>query len=74
MTLLQLTRAAGYSGRIAVTSHSKPDREDLLAHGADIVLEPFQDAADRAVDILTGGEQLERTSIPAIAADEESTQ
>lgn len=70
ITLLQVTRSAGFQGRIAVTSHSKPDTEDLLTSGADIVLEPFQDAADRAVDLLTGGEQMERTAIPEIETEE----
>ncbi|MEX2455265.1 MAG: cation:proton antiporter [Rhodospirillaceae bacterium] len=51
-TLLQVTRAAGFTGRIAVTSHNKAETEDFLASGADIVLEPFQDAADRAADLL----------------------
>jgi|TARA_R100000049_G_C1957566_1_gene118847 Kef-type K+ transport system membrane component KefB len=73
MTLLQTTRSAGFRGRIAVTSHSKPDTEDLLTSGADIVLEPFQDAADRAVDLLTGGEQMERTAIPEIETEEKIT-
>ena len=73
MTLLQITRTVGFRGRIAVTSHNKPDTEDLLMSGADIVLEPFQDAADRAVDLLTGGEQLERTTIPEIETEEKAT-
>jgi Kef-type K+ transport system membrane component KefB len=65
-TLIQVTRAAGFRGRVAVTSQSNVDKEDLLTSGADIVLEPFQDAADRAVDLLSGGEQYERTSDLAI--------
>lgn len=69
MTLIQAARAAGFRGRIAVTSHSKPDTEDLLTSGADIVLEPFQDAADRAVDLLTGGAPMERTAIPEIETE-----
>ncbi len=72
ITLLQITRAAGFRGRVAVSSHSTPDTEDLLTSGADIVLEPFQDAADRAVDLLTGGAQMERTAIPEIATEEKS--
>ena len=72
MTLLQITRAAGFRGRVAVTSHSKPDTEDMLTSGADIVLEPFQDAADRAVDLLTGGKQIERTAIPEIETEEKT--
>jgi voltage-gated potassium channel Kch len=42
-------------------------------HPTDIVLEPFQDAADRAVDLLTGGEQMERTAIPGIETEEKIT-
>ncbi|MFP4004188.1 MAG: cation:proton antiporter [Alphaproteobacteria bacterium] len=57
-TLLQITRAAGFSGKIALTSHSKADTEDLLASGADIVFEPFQDAAVQAVEILMEGAEL----------------
>lgn len=40
-----------------------------MAFGADIELEPFQDAADRAVDLLSGGERLERMSIPDIETE-----
>jgi len=72
ITLLQITRAAGFRGQVAVTSHNTPDTVDLLTSGADIVLEPFQDAADRAVDLLTGGAQMERTAIPEIATEEKS--
>ncbi|ADZ70986.1 cation:proton antiporter [Polymorphum gilvum] len=69
-TLIQLTRTAGFGGRVALTSHSSRETEDLFAAGADIVLEPFQDAADRAVDLFCGAEQQERTEIPAIASEE----
>jgi Kef-type K+ transport system membrane component KefB len=40
-TLIQLTRTSGFTGRIAVASHHARDTEELLASGADIVLEPF---------------------------------
>ncbi|MDZ7602604.1 MAG: cation:proton antiporter [Hoeflea sp.] len=69
-TLIQLTRSSGFRGRIAVASHHARDTEELFAAGADIVLEPFQDAADRAVDILCGGREEERTTIPRIEAEE----
>ncbi|MBU4528469.1 MAG: cation:proton antiporter [Hoeflea sp.] len=69
-TLIQLTRSSGFRGRIAVASHHARDTEELFASGADIVLEPFQDAADRAVDILCGGREEERTDIPRIEAEE----
>src|SRR5690606_25055923 len=69
-TLLQVCRSAGFTGQIAVTSHHGADTEALLTSGADIVLEPFQDAADRAVEILTGSEPEERTEIPEIDSEE----
>ena len=69
-TLIQLTRSAGFRGRIAVTSHNARDTEDLLGSGADLVLEPFQDAADRAVDLLCGAPEEERTDIPPIGTEE----
>lgn len=47
----------------------KADTKEQMAFGADIVLEPFQDAADRAVDLLSGGERLERMSIPDIETE-----
>jgi Kef-type K+ transport system membrane component KefB len=69
-TLIQLTRAAGFHGRVAVTSHHPKDSEELFGAGADVVLEPFQDAADRAVDLLCGAEEKERTEIPSIESEE----
>ncbi len=71
-TLIQLTRSAGFRGRIAVSSHQARDTEELLAAGADLVLEPFQDAADRAVELLRGASEQERTEIPAIDTEERS--
>lgn len=74
-TLLQAVRAAGFTGRIALTSHSTADTQHLLESGADLVLQPFQDAADRAIEILLGGPELERTSEaskPEIASELES--
>ncbi|SHF23036.1 transporter, CPA2 family [Modicisalibacter ilicicola DSM 19980] len=72
-TLIQLARAAGFKGGIAVTSHTSEDTRELLGSGADIVLEPFQDAADRAVEILGGAETQERMEFPQIATEEKRT-
>ena len=72
-TLVQLARTAGCSGRIAVTSHRAEDTEALLALGAHLVIEPFQDAADRAVELLAGAELTERIEIPAIEAEQQQT-
>ncbi len=52
-TLIQLSRGAGFRGRVAVASHQASDTERLFTAGADLVLEPFQDAADRAADLLS---------------------
>lgn len=68
-TLIQLSRTAGFSGRIAAASHSAGDTEVLFGAGADMVLEPFQDAADRAVELLCGAAEEERTDIPEIATE-----
>ncbi len=72
LTILQTVRESPFRGRVAVTSHSALDTEFLLQSGADRVLEPFQDAADRAVELLSGGEVFERTSIPEIESEEKS--
>ncbi|MFY8095160.1 MAG: hypothetical protein ACOVN0_16900 [Niveispirillum sp.] len=66
---LLLVMAAGYRGRVAVTSHGAKETTDLLASGADLVLEPFQDAAHRAVELLCGGEAVARTEIPEIETE-----
>jgi len=68
-TLIQLTRSAGFTGRIAAASQSVGDTEALFGAGVDLVLEPFQDAADRAVDLLCGATEEERTEFPEIAAE-----
>lgn len=68
-TLIQLIQTAGFTGRVAVASHSTSDTEVLFGAGANMVLEPFQDAADRAVDLLCGAEAKERTEIPEISSE-----
>jgi Trk K+ transport system NAD-binding subunit len=68
-TLIQLARSAGFRGRVAVASHHPSDTEDLVASGADVVLEPFQDAADRAVELLCGAPEEERTEIPYLETE-----
>jgi Kef-type K+ transport system membrane component KefB len=72
-TLIQLARSAGFSGRIAAASHSSGDSEALFGAGVDLVLEPFQDAADRAVDLLSGAVTEDRTDFPEIAAEGRAT-
>ncbi len=67
VALIDAVRTAGFRGRIAVTSHREAEAERLLAAGADMVLEPFQDAADRAVELLAGAEAAERIAFSPIA-------
>jgi NADPH:quinone reductase-like Zn-dependent oxidoreductase len=52
-TLIQLTRTNGFKGKIAVTSHDSKELILMREAGADLVIEPFQDAADHAVDVLS---------------------
>jgi Kef-type K+ transport system membrane component KefB len=47
-------RQAGFDGRIVVAAADRSDEEALVAAGADVVLHPFLDAADRAVELITG--------------------
>ena len=55
LTIIQTVRALSVGARVAVTSHDPFQTATLLAAGADIVLEPFNDAADRAAEILSDG-------------------
>jgi voltage-gated potassium channel Kch len=52
VVLVQALRDHGFRGSIAVTWTHGVDADALLAAGASIVLEPFQDAADRVVELL----------------------
>lgn len=54
ISLLHALRTHGYTGKVALTAHTAEDAERLRAAGADLVLLPFIDAADQAVDLLTG--------------------
>jgi hypothetical protein len=63
-TLIQIARGAGFDGKIVVTSHSKTETDRLLQSGADLVLEPFHDAADRAVELLTADEPANHSFAP----------
>ncbi|WP_456379364.1 cation:proton antiporter [Thiolapillus sp.] len=52
LALLHGLREYGYSGKVAVTAHSRQDAEQLKNAGADYVLMPYADAAAEAVDNL----------------------
>jgi Kef-type K+ transport system membrane component KefB len=69
-TILQSILGTTFSGRIAMTSHNEADSRSLLASGAHLVLEPFQDAADRAVELLSGATRPSRVSIAGVGAED----
>ena len=71
VAVAQALRAAGFRGAIAVTSHRGSEAERLKAAGADLVLEPFQGAADQAVDVLIGGRLPERLGFDPLAGEVE---
>jgi hypothetical protein len=62
LALLQALRRHGYRGRVALAAHTDYDAQMLEAAGTDLVLQPYTDAADQAVDLLTGRDQR---AIPA---------
>lgn len=51
-TIIQLVKATSFNGKLAVVSQSTLETDELMSHGVDLVLEPFQDAADRAAEKL----------------------
>ncbi len=49
---LQTMRAAGFQGRTVVSAADERDVADMQKAGASLVLQPFDDAADEAVDLI----------------------
>ena len=52
IVVMNALRAAGFTGWIAVRSHDLQDARELPGRGAQVVLEPFVDAAVRAVELI----------------------
>jgi hypothetical protein len=50
--LMDRLRGAGFTGRIAVRADTPAEVERLRQQGADLILEPYTDAATRAVEAL----------------------
>jgi Kef-type K+ transport system membrane component KefB len=55
LVLMERLRAAGFGGRIAVRADTAAEAEVLRQRGADLILEPYADAATRAVEELGVG-------------------
>lgn len=52
LSLLRVLKAAGFTGKIALTAHHADEAPRFKRAGADLVLTPFVDAAKEAVDNL----------------------
>jgi Kef-type K+ transport system membrane component KefB/Trk K+ transport system NAD-binding subunit len=55
LVLLRHLRARDFRGRIAVACRTADDADLLRLEGADLLLRPYADAAEQAVDALTAG-------------------
>ena len=53
LTVLRTLREHGFTGRIAATAHGPMHLDRLHRAGADLVLQPFADAAEKAADLLS---------------------
>jgi Kef-type K+ transport system membrane component KefB len=67
LELMKSLRQAGFRGRIAVRSHDARDARRMQVAGADVVLLPYSDAAERAIGLL-GTPPLVGKEIPEQAA------
>jgi Kef-type K+ transport system membrane component KefB len=56
LALLQALDGAGFEGRVAVATHRLDDVEELRRAGAHLILRPYLDAADQAIELLHGAE------------------
>jgi len=63
IALSHALRGQGFKGKIALTSHREEDWEQLRLGGADLILQPFQDAADQAADLLAGQQHPPRFEV-----------
>ncbi len=52
LVLMREIREAGFAGKVAIRSHDAADAELLQKAGADLVLQPFADAASRAGEMI----------------------
>ena len=62
LALLQALSRHGFAGRTATTAHSEHSAEELKVAGSDVVLLPFVDAAQEAVDQVCAFFRTERVS------------
>ncbi len=63
IALINALQEQNFTGRIAVTNRHDAETAILQKAGAHLVLEPFQDAADQAVQLIAGDEKPERLEL-----------
>lgn len=63
-TLLQSLDRHGFEGQTALTAHNSQSAEELRNAGSDVVLLPFRDAANEAVDQICMISNTEPKSVP----------
>ncbi len=62
--LIDALKEAGFQGRVAVTAHRTEEAMPLTDRGADLILQPFRDAADQAAQLIQGDESRpQRTGV-----------
>lgn len=69
LSLIQGLKSLDANIKVAATSHSMMETQMLRDAGADIILEPFQDGADRAVELLGGARERERIASPLLPSE-----
>ncbi|GGD08093.1 sodium:proton exchanger [Pyruvatibacter mobilis] len=83
LALAAALRGAGYDGRIAAVCHQPAMRPALEDAGVSLVLEPFQDAAEEATDLILGAarplrinpqDPLEQMSLPDVTPSDVPSQ
>lgn len=57
LALISALHSHQFGGKVAVTTHAPAEVDVLLGRGADLVLLPFQDAAERTAEIITSTTQ-----------------
>ncbi len=62
LALLHTLRQLGYRGQVIVSAYHRDADKLFQAAGADLILHPYTDAAEQAVDLLTGSNQHQLTA------------
>lgn len=61
LIIIHALKDTPFKGKVAVASHSRETEKIMEKHGIDVILLPFQDAADRAVTRILEAEQTKKS-------------